>query len=399
MSGSGGVQSMPSASGGRSDSLPVDSAGSKGGASNASGGRVNAADSGETGGSTERCDSLSESAGWEKITPPGDLGDSQVIQLDPGAPGTIYVQMHKGGNGAHYPTDGLYKSTDCGSTWTRLPQGRNSSDPGMPRATDQNINSGSLSAILIDPMDSSILYAVSNYGPGGVWKSLNGGVDWDQTIGKDVGQYINGLWLSELTMDPTDHRHIVAANHLGCSAPYEPNCLAETFDAGTTWHLITMPVGWAEANGVFIKDAKTMLFSAADLWLTTDGGASWSKVGVPGVGGVGNGNSAYQGADGTYYLASGAGVIASKDFLTWKVVGGGQYRNLRGTGENLITTEFYSFAYWIASEKDPSKWSKLDAPGVPANAGNGGVYMAYDKGHHLLYSSNFEVGLWRIVHR
>jgi hypothetical protein len=29
--------------------------------------------------------------------------------------------------------------------------------------------------------------------------------------------------------------------------------------------------------------------------------------------------------------------------------------------------------------------------------GEGGVFLEYDESHHVLYSSNFEGGLWRIV--
>ena len=78
-----------------------------------------------TGGATPvvlPCRSLpaSPSPTWERITPPGDVGDSQCVRVHPSEAGTVFVMMHKGGNGAHYPTDGLYKSKDCGATWSSL---------------------------------------------------------------------------------------------------------------------------------------------------------------------------------------------------------------------------------------------------------------------------------------
>src|SRR5450432_1585764 len=84
------------------------------------------------------CDEVQSGSGWREVTPPGDLGDVSLITLDPLQVGTIYVQMHKGGNGRHYPTDGLYKSTSCGSTWNKVPPGRNASD--QPNADGKVIN-------------------------------------------------------------------------------------------------------------------------------------------------------------------------------------------------------------------------------------------------------------------
>ena len=34
----------------------------------------------------------------------------------------------------------------------------------------------------IDPVNSSVLYANSGYGPAGLYKSTNGGVDWTQIL-------------------------------------------------------------------------------------------------------------------------------------------------------------------------------------------------------------------------
>jgi hypothetical protein len=54
----------------------------------------------------------------------------------------------------------------------------------------------------------------------------------------------------------------------------------------------------------------------------------------------------------------------------------------------------------VASLSALTQWSALPAAdGLAAIDGNGegGVFLEYDDAHHVLYSSNFAGGLWRIV--
>ena len=45
-----------------------------------------------------------------------------------------------------------------------------------------NIHSGSLVSLIVDPVERGVMYTASNYGPAGIYKSTNGGVDWDQLV-------------------------------------------------------------------------------------------------------------------------------------------------------------------------------------------------------------------------
>ena len=201
------------------------------------------------------CPGLTDSASprWERITPPGDLGDSQCVRVHPSEAGTVFVMMHKGGNGAHSPTDGLYKSMDCGATWSaQINTGTNG----------DTVASGSWWSFVIDPVDPDVIYTIDGYGAGGVWKSTNGGVDWTQTIPPEQAQYIPNLFLNGLTLDPTDHLHLVATVHDTCTGPAAGGCLPETFDGGATWHLLKGPdPGWAEGAGAMIIDKTRLLYA------------------------------------------------------------------------------------------------------------------------------------------
>ena len=257
------------------------------------------------------CGDVLPGSGWQAITPPGGLGYTQAIALDPFNVGTIYTQMHKGGNGAHFPTDGIYKSTDCGSTWNKLPPGRNARDNTQGEV---NIHSGSIVSIIVDPVEKGVMYTANNYGPPGIYKSTNGGVDWDNVIPEDLKQYMEyGGWFNALSVDPSDRLHLVGATHTGCKGKYAPNCLAETRDGGQTWRLIVVPATGNEQCGVFVHDATTLMYASPQngAYLTTNGSAdvpTWTKV-ASGAHGEDTGLQPYKAADGKYYIASDYGVL------------------------------------------------------------------------------------------
>jgi hypothetical protein len=348
------------------------------------------------------CSGVSATIGWEKITPPGGVpGDTQAIALDPFQVGTLYIQMHHGGNGGHSSTDGIYKSTDCGSTWKEIPGGRNARDntPG-----EVNIHTGSIVSIIMDPVEPGVMYVASNYGPAGIFKSTNGGVDWDQTIPSELHPYLpaNG-WFNGLSGDPTDRKHLVGATHTGCSGAFAPNCLAETYDGAKTWRLIPAPKGINEQEGVYIHDSSTMVYASGQngLSLTTDDAPAnatptWTKV-AGGANGGDTGLFAYRAKNGKYYIGSDYGIVAgTSDFKNWLNDGAAPHNVvfIVGDGENLFAAT-RAGPFYTAPEANPSTWTKLSTPGTPLN--QAGRWLLYEETHHILYSSSWESGLYRLV--
>jgi photosystem II stability/assembly factor-like uncharacterized protein len=349
------------------------------------------------------CD-VQPGSGWQRITPPGDLGDTQAIALDPFEVGALYVQMHKGGNGNHSPTDGLYKSTDCGSTWKVLPPGRNASDAANDAGKVVNIHSGSLVSLIVDPVERGVIYTASNYGPSGIYKSTNGGVDWDQLVPTDLQQYLlYGGWFNALSVDPTDRLHLVGGTHTGCMGPYAPNCLAETRDGGGTWRLVPAPASGNEQCGAYIHDANTMMYASGQngAYVTADdlpGNATptWTKI-SQGANGADTGLLAYRATDGKYYVGSDYGVlVGSPDFVSWTLdtTSPRPIPFIVGTGLNLFASS-RSALYSTAKEATPMTWSPLQASGTPPTVS--GRWLLYDAAHHLLYSSSWGDGLYRLT--
>ncbi len=52
----------------------------------------------------------------------------------------------------------------------------------------------------------------------------------------------------------------------------------------------------------------------------------------------------------------------------------------------------------VADEATPGTWTALPAPPAKFNGSIlGPIYLEYDEVHHILYSSNFQGGIWRMV--
>jgi hypothetical protein len=328
---------------------------------------------------------------WENVSPvtgtPGDSSGknfSEAIVVDPFDPETVWL-----GTGFA----GVFKSTNCGGTWARVNTGRNAGP----------MDNGSHASMAVDPVDRGTLYTVSLFGEWGVWKSTNGGVDWDQITppGSEVARVTNRMF-DCIAIDPGDHRHLVAGMHGTCEQPYAPTCQAETKDGGATWHLLKTPTpNWEEGAGPWILDGKSWLYGGAELWLTNDSGASWRKVTPAGAWGFAGGEvetHPIPHVDGTYYLTSSQGLVRSTDGRTWSRVAGLEKRVVgfaTGKGQ-LFASDQWSSAYYTASNGHPGDWKTIPPPAaLPQD--QGAPFLDFDATHHVLYSSNYAAGTWRIV--
>jgi hypothetical protein len=111
---------------------------------------------------------------WSPLGPAqltnGWTGRIDLLAVDPDDTSVMYVGS---------PSGGLWKSTTGGNNWTPL--------------TDR-MPSLDMSALVMDPTDSDILYAGSS---AGIYKTINGGDDWSVFIGKDLGTSFRALLISD----------------------------------------------------------------------------------------------------------------------------------------------------------------------------------------------------------
>jgi len=335
------------------------------------------------------CDRLPASGSWENISPAG-LSDTTSLVEDPFEAGTVWLGTTNGG---------LHKSTDCGATFTNVSTGR--------VASEFNQTGQGLLSMAVDPVDKGVIY-VFKYGGHGVLKSTNGGVDWDQTIAPDseVAKAIPSRYIDSISMDPTDHKHLVTSNHVNCNAPYGPTCMAETTDGGATWRVFKSApgTGWEEGAGVWVINSTTWVYAGLHLYVTTDKGQNFKILDPdPAVywgfnGGEVETHSIFRGPDGSYYLTAVQGIVRSTDGgLNWSLIpsSGG-----RKVGFVIAGDRFYAIDQWnpslhTALVADPTKWTTAKAPPIPN--GQGCPYLDYDAAHHILYASCFGAGAWRMV--
>jgi hypothetical protein len=347
------------------------------------------------------CSGLHAAGQWEAITPPdvvlacppnsfncSGVG-TEAFVLDPQTAGTIYLGTNK---------QGLWKSTNCGTTWSQLNTGTNST----------TMSGGVQSMFEIDPVDPRVMYTKGTDDAG--FKSTNGGVDWAKFWPPQdaaLSMIVQYNQIANVSIDPLDHQHLLLTFRYPCTGTFADVCYAESKDAAATWTMRKGQVGWKSDSEtqMWIVDATSWLYSAPPngLWRSGDKGASWQQLA----------DASLQGAkgrllradDGAFYLGSRSGVLRSRDGLVWALTSspGLIMAGVVSDGTLLYaTTAGVCFdwgtnldVYWTSPVSDGKTWSKMAAPPTT----QGGMDTGYDRQHHVFYSSNCRQGFWRVVTR
>jgi hypothetical protein len=147
------------------------------------------------------------------------------VVIDPSNPNRVYAAMwdhHRQPDGRVYggTGSGLYRSTNGGTTWTRV-------GGGLPAAST---NLGRM-GVAIAPSNANRLYAIAADTTGnflGFWTSTDAGTTWSRitnTSSLASSQSTYGWWFGRIWIDPATSRHVWVAG-----VP-----LLESPDAGATW--------------------------------------------------------------------------------------------------------------------------------------------------------------------
>jgi hypothetical protein len=331
------------------------------------------------------CNALAPIDQWEPVSPPINLTLHTAVvavMVDPQNAGTLYVGTER---------QGLWKSTQCGAagSWVKVNTGRNGSV----------LDTGAQWSMAIDPSDSKVLYVANGYGSNvSLFKSINGGVDWDSMFppGSEVEKTVEYNFTQEVSMDPTDPRHLVVSFHANCRPPAPAGCMADTRDSGATWRIFKSPAGgWIEDARPIVLGPSTYLYatSLGGLFYTADSGGTWEKVAN------GGGHQVYRASSGTYYSGSANGTMRSPDGHTWtKIDKSPNGDAIIGDGSRLFTSWTPCCGqpvqpFFTASQSNDAVWKSYPSPIISQKA----KYFAYDNDHHLLYASTNNNGLWRVV--
>jgi hypothetical protein len=347
------------------------------------------------------CDSLPTPGTWENVTPPGTSSKPAVngtvgaaVIVDPFDARTVWL-----GTGGE--NDEIWRSDDCAATWTRVNTG-----PGSvgDNATYGGVGDGAQWSMQADPVARGVLYAVSGYGAQSLWKTTDSGYSWSDVLaGTEYESHAEYRFVNNVSLDPTDHQHLVVSTHGACLAPYAPSCIAETKDGGSSWRVLSAPEGWVEGGGLILVKGGHWIWCGSTMMVTTDAGSSWDSGALAGGGSCEAEytiRSFVPAANGKYYLGSRNGVLRSADGLTWE--------HVPGTSGTLVmiaqgSSQVFAANQWQASLRSASldadeQWTDLAAPPQISSGSDGGIpFLAYDDAHHILYASMFSGGVARMV--
>ena len=341
---------------------------------------------------------------WRDISPvevpfgntdPNNPTFTQGIAVDPCNAATLYLCVD--GFDTTAAKAGLYKSTDAGSSWTKIAR-------VIPNFTgvdhlDEPIR------VRIDPKNPQHLYVVDGVrgGTSGFWFSCDGGENFSQPesfakLQADKGIY--SLDTYDIAVDPTDFNHALVASHSGWNADGDSGVL-ETTDGGSNWTVHMPLAGWGTGHAITFLfdlaskqgDSSTWLLSTqgGSRWRTSDAGSTWTKV---------SSDAGIEHGGGTFYYDKN-GVLYASGFPSnqrstdngehWLNIGGGSGTTaIIGDGTTLFSAPAFGPTPFLTSpESDGLTWTPLNSQEFK----QGPFEMVFDRANEILYSGTWLSGM------
>ena len=214
---------------------------------------------------------------WTQASLPGYVAgdDCQSVVLDPVNPATIIVPC---GN-----NDGRaikwYRSLDFGETWALV---NSTAMNGNPWGATGDPNPSR------DPCTPLTIYSPAGYGSYGAWKSTDTGSTWTRLTGADTAfAPVNPFGptdLYEVAVLPDDPpNHVLATYHYYFKGLADGG-FGESTNGGATWTIHVPPTGIGTSHYVMPISGTTWDVIAQDnggangIWETTNSGSTWARV-------------------------------------------------------------------------------------------------------------------------
>lgn len=338
---------------------------------------------------------------WTFIGPAASTSGygSANMTMDPSNPSVIYIGSD---------LQGLWKTSDGGSSWARLGDPANI---GFPTSgyVDQPIK------IAVDPGNPQHLYVTDGVGGSstlGFWISSDGGATW--TVPQGYRDLHLTLDLTAMAVDPTDFNHVI----IGAHHSVNPGVI-ESRDGGVTFTqhpaVPTWPGGsmglhilYHPASGTGNGDTWLAATDGDGFWRTTNAGATWTEVFAAGGARINvahGGNRIYYTAAGVLYAgAAGHPVRSFDNGATWEYLNDlpyTYYYSVHGDGTTLYTSQSYPILgglgnapIYSSPENNGASWDPYQGGAQVFN--NGPATMAYDAVNGIMYGAMWGNGLWAL---
>ncbi|MEE4256467.1 MAG: hypothetical protein V2I47_05480 [Bacteroidales bacterium] len=217
---------------------------------------------------------------WDPVFDGEKVYSTGCVTVDPSNPHTVWVGTGENVGGRHVGIgDGVYRSDDGGASWKNM---------GLE-------GSQHISKIIIHPQNSDVIWVAAQGplwnkgGQRGIYKSIDGGKSWEQTLGDD-----EWVGATDIVMDPRDpdvlyaatwQRHRNVAAYMGGGPG---SGIHKSTDGGESWTQLKkgLPSGNLGKIGLAISfQQPDVLYAAIELDRRTGGvyrsdnrGASWKKM-------------------------------------------------------------------------------------------------------------------------
>lgn len=329
---------------------------------------------------------------WVNISPPGLYrpGGSTPpfgcmdIQVNPCNPWVLYLTTD---------SEGMWQSTDGGGSWTKI---GNLPDPVSP------------GVMAIDPKDPDNMYTIGGVRGAslGFWVSTDGGSTWAEPAGftakadnSDDG-WVNDVY--DVKADPADFKHVLLTFHSGWG--FKPDAgVLESKDGGNTW-IRHLPGSWGAGHSIwFLKDSGTWLLGTQNngYYRTEDSGGTWTQVSTQNM--QHGGTADYYSKSGVLYVGALAQILRSTDNgKTFTLVGPSTqdgYYAIVGDGTTMFTARGNTGGstgdqggYFTSPESDGNTWTSFNGQ----TFSDGPYRMAYEPTNNVIYSANWNAGVWAL---